>query len=123
MLGRGGFANCYITENIETKRQAATKIVTKEELKSRVPGMTEADANEALHLMDANNDGTVTVDEARQSIGQGGQGSFVTITKSFLLVLFNVSSSSLSLFNCGTIERMLLERVVPVCPSPRQPLR
>ena len=34
MLGRGGFANCYITENIETKRQAATKIVTKEELKS-----------------------------------------------------------------------------------------
>lgn len=34
LLGKGGFANCFITENMETKRKAATKVVLKEELKS-----------------------------------------------------------------------------------------
>jgi hypothetical protein len=27
LLGKGGFANCFITENMETKRRAATKII------------------------------------------------------------------------------------------------
>ena len=27
LLGRGGFANCFVTENLETKKKAATKII------------------------------------------------------------------------------------------------
>lgn len=34
LLGKGGFANCFITENTETHKKAATKIVLKEELKT-----------------------------------------------------------------------------------------
>jgi len=30
LLGKGGFANCFITENAETRKKAATKIVLKE---------------------------------------------------------------------------------------------
>jgi hypothetical protein len=29
LLGKGGFANCFITENAETGKKAATKIVLK----------------------------------------------------------------------------------------------
>ena len=29
LLGKGGFANCYITENTETRQKTATKVVLK----------------------------------------------------------------------------------------------
>ena len=52
LLGKGGFANCFITENIETKRKAATKVVLKEELKShrtRLRLANEIKLHKALH--------------------------------------------------------------------------
>jgi len=29
LLGKGGFANCFVTESVETKRRAATKVIEK----------------------------------------------------------------------------------------------
>lgn len=52
LLGKGGFANCFITENMETKRKSATKIVMKDELKShrtRLRLANQIKLHKALH--------------------------------------------------------------------------
>ena len=52
LLGKGGFANCFISENTESKRRAATKIVLKDELKThrtRLRLANEIKLHKALH--------------------------------------------------------------------------
>lgn len=52
LLGKGGFANCFITENVETKTRAATKVILKEELRThrtRLRLANEIRLHKALH--------------------------------------------------------------------------
>jgi serine/threonine protein kinase len=52
LLGKGGFANCFITENTDTRQRTATKVVLKEELRThrtRLRLSNEIKLHKALH--------------------------------------------------------------------------